>query len=352
MAAPAASVRWSHAMAPSVKQTPGNELEGTTRVGLYTKIRRVFSGRLDVAVHARRAAPLIQIEQAPGLSGARSRASRPAATWLANRSAAQSTNRRSNHHVKIGECELLTFSTFNRAYHSDAPYVAKRLTRCSCEKGAPMREHLDITALAVAAILGILLPVCIIYMRQSIKFQRQQLIKDLEGNFQHKTPGKGRDQVIPSFEFVKYKYFLDADREGPSRTQDVPSYILLLASVPLVICLFVFGCVAISTVMSLAVKQDHAGSFGLNTLLKRGMPRSSSPMSEVTCSSFGICCARSRILIWARPAAGQRPTYPVWHRDRSAHCPRLDAVRPGCAGHRELLVHSDLPDRLRRRLRS
>jgi hypothetical protein len=67
-----------------------------------------------------------------------------------------------------------------------------------------MREHLDITALAVAAILGILLPVCIIYMRQSIKFQRQQLIKDLEGNFQHKKPGKGRDQVIPSFEFVKY----------------------------------------------------------------------------------------------------------------------------------------------------
>jgi hypothetical protein len=131
-----------------------------------------------------------------------------------------------------------------------------------------MREHLDITALAVAAILGILLPVCIIYMRQSIKFQRQQLIKDLEGNFQHKKPGKGRDQVIPSFEFVKYKYFLVADSEGQSRTQDVPSYILLLASVPLVICLFVFGCVAISTVMSLAVKQDHAHSFGFERPLE------------------------------------------------------------------------------------
>jgi hypothetical protein len=131
-----------------------------------------------------------------------------------------------------------------------------------------MREHPDITALTIAAILGILLPVCIICMRQAIKFQRQQLVNDLEGLFHHKPRGEGRDQVIPSFEFVKYKYFLDTDRDGRSHTQDIPSYILLLASVPLIICLFVFGCVAISTVMSIALKHNQAGSFGFEPPLQ------------------------------------------------------------------------------------
>jgi len=41
--------------------------------------------------------------------------------------------------------------------------------------------------LLAAAALGILLPVCIIFMRQSVKFQRQQLIKDLEHIFHRKT---------------------------------------------------------------------------------------------------------------------------------------------------------------------
>src|SRR5262245_38189305 len=117
-----------------------------------------------------------------------------------------------------------------------------------------MREHRDVTALTIAAILGILLPVCIICMRQAITFQRQQLVTDLEGRFPHKPRGEGRYQVIPSFESVKYKYFLDTDRDGRPHTQDIPSYVLLLASVPLIICLFVFGCVAISTVISIALK--------------------------------------------------------------------------------------------------
>jgi len=107
--------------------------------------------------------------------------------------------------------------------------------------------------LFAAAAIGVLLPVCIIFMRQSVKLQRQQVIKDLEHIF-HRPHSEGRDQVIPSFEFVKFKYFMNSKTNiRPEPAHDIPTYILLFASIPLTICLFCLGFVAMSTALSIAV---------------------------------------------------------------------------------------------------
>ena len=82
-----------------------------------------------------------------------------------------------------------------------------RTLRWQLDKGASM-DNVYMPLFAAAAI-GVLLPVCIIFMRQSVKLQRQQVIKDLEYIF-HRPHSEGRDQVIPSFEFVKFKYFMNS----------------------------------------------------------------------------------------------------------------------------------------------
>jgi hypothetical protein len=122
----------------------------------------------------------------------------------------------------------------------------------------------DTIPLLMAAGLGIFLPLCMIFMRQSVKLQRQQLIADLEQIFHRKPQGEGLDQVIPSFEFVKFKYFMDSAASiRTDSTHDIPTYILIFASVPLMICLFGLGYVAISTSLSLAANEDKLSYLNL-----------------------------------------------------------------------------------------
>jgi hypothetical protein len=128
--------------------------------------------------------------------------------------------------------------------------------------GLSMHQELDLTALLLAAALGIALPVCIIFMRQSVKVQRQQLIKDLEDIFYRVPVREGQDPVIPSFEFVKFKYFMETLPEGRlNDTQDIPTRVLLGASVPLIVCLLIVGYIAISTMLSGAIAEYLPGYF-------------------------------------------------------------------------------------------
>ena len=59
--------------------------------------------------------------------------------------------------------------------------------------------------------LAFMMPVGILVTRDNVKSKRQQVIQDLEEFFQN-TPdapsGKSMPTIIPSFEFVKTKYYL------------------------------------------------------------------------------------------------------------------------------------------------
>jgi hypothetical protein len=128
-----------------------------------------------------------------------------------------------------------------------------------------VHQQLDLTAVALAAALGIALPICIIFMRQSVKLQRQQLIKDLEDIFHRVPPSQGEDQVIPSFEFVKFKYFLPSDPQARQYvTQDISTFVLLGSSIPLVVCLLILGYISISTMLSMAIREYLPGYFSFD----------------------------------------------------------------------------------------
>lgn len=73
--------------------------------------------------------------------------------------------------------------------------------------------------LFIAAFMAVLPPVVFVALRESVKRQRQEIIKDLRTVFDKPT-NENTTLVIPSFEFVKYKYFLerktdDADTSLP-----------------------------------------------------------------------------------------------------------------------------------------
>ncbi|MEA2899698.1 MAG: hypothetical protein QOJ84_5313, partial [Bradyrhizobium sp.] len=63
---------------------------------------------------------------------------------------------------------------------------------------------LDWIVILLSAALSVVLPVAIIYVRQTVKTQRRDVINDLAAIFEPKQRELGREQIIPSFEFVKF----------------------------------------------------------------------------------------------------------------------------------------------------
>jgi hypothetical protein len=104
---------------------------------------------------------------------------------------------------------------------------------------------------SLSAALSFLLPVAIIAVRQTVKRQRQGVIRDLEKVFEAKA-----EQIIPSFEFVKFKYFVDHSIQGPSH-KDTPIPILFLSSIPLVLILFCLGAFAFNALIALVLEQPY-----------------------------------------------------------------------------------------------
>ena len=85
-----------------------------------------------------------------------------------------------------------------------------------------------------AALCAAALPSIFILIRESTKVHRQGIVQDLIKVFER--PGKPGTSTIPSFEFVKYKYFVGdgaADQEG-RRRDDFRIHHWILSALPLV----------------------------------------------------------------------------------------------------------------------
>lgn len=123
--------------------------------------------------------------------------------------------------------------------------------------------------IVLSAALSIVLPVAIIYVRQTVKTQRRDVINDLAAIFEPKQRELGREQIIPSFEFVKFKYSVPdnpgAAAEGhppPHRRaapeRDFSKTMFVVSSVPLMAVLFALGVVAFGALITLAARNHGA----------------------------------------------------------------------------------------------
>ncbi|TPP04655.1 hypothetical protein [Rhizobium glycinendophyticum] len=94
-------------------------------------------------------------------------------------------------------------------------------------------------------LFAVILPGTLVLIRETVKHHRQEIIRDLAAVFQAQEGGSGQ-RLIPSFEFVKFKYFLPSLNEEPNRQpQDFKSSAWALAMIPFVmitglLCWFAF----------------------------------------------------------------------------------------------------------------
>jgi hypothetical protein len=124
---------------------------------------------------------------------------------------------------------------------------------------------LDWLVILTSAALSVALPVAIIYVRQTVKTQRQDVINDLAAIFEPKESQAGREYIIPSFEFVKFKYSVPDDPNAPAEERpvhkrgataperDFSKTMFVVASVPLMLVLFALGVVAFGALITLVM---------------------------------------------------------------------------------------------------
>lgn len=100
--------------------------------------------------------------------------------------------------------------------------------------------------LVISTVLfAVILPGTLVLIRATVKHHRQEIIRDLAAVFQAQDGNAGQ-RLIPSFEFVKFKYYLGTVNEKPNRQpQDFTNMAWLVAMVPFVIivgllCWFAF----------------------------------------------------------------------------------------------------------------
>lgn len=98
---------------------------------------------------------------------------------------------------------------------------------------------------AISLFLSIIVPLMFIFIRQTVKFHRQEVIKDLADFFT--TPGRpDAGRLIPSFEFVKFKYFLP---HGVGRVRsDFPAWAWATALLPFGLATGVIGWVSLTMI--------------------------------------------------------------------------------------------------------
>jgi hypothetical protein len=127
----------------------------------------------------------------------------------------------------------------------------------------------DFLVLGFAFCFSVLLPFAILSLRRTVRTQRQSIILDLQHMFYSKEQQGGHGRIVPSFEFVRNKYFsglvefdvvksgfirklhnieVDGTRE-PVRA-GTPYFAFLVCSIPLVVLVFAFSVFAASIVMS------------------------------------------------------------------------------------------------------
>ena len=109
---------------------------------------------------------------------------------------------------------------------------------------------MDWLVLFAAAGTSLLVPVAVIVVRQSVKGHRQEIIRDLERVFKP-IDGSQAKAIVPSFEFVKFKYFLPDESQRYGRGHDTPLWVFLVSSSPLLILLTSFGILAFGALIPL-----------------------------------------------------------------------------------------------------
>ncbi len=98
---------------------------------------------------------------------------------------------------------------------------------------------------AIAAFFSLFPIVAMIFIRGTVKLQRREIIKDLEAVFNLPNTTDG-GLIVPSFEFVKYKYYLQREpTPDKSQPQDFSVGSWLIASIPLVILLFLLNMIVL-----------------------------------------------------------------------------------------------------------
>jgi hypothetical protein len=99
----------------------------------------------------------------------------------------------------------------------------------------------DFIYLAIAVFFSIVPVWVIIFIRGTVKRQRQEVIQDLDAVFH--LPNGGSDSfIVPSFEFVKYKYYLKRDHTSEGRApKDFSTLAWFFAVIPLVLTLFLLN---------------------------------------------------------------------------------------------------------------
>jgi hypothetical protein len=126
---------------------------------------------------------------------------------------------------------------------------------------------LDWIVILLSAALSVALPVAIIYVRQTVKAQRQDVINDLAAIFEPKESGVSHEHILPSFEFVKFKYSVPDDPDALAQEQavqrraakaatperDFSKTMFVVASLPLMVVLFALGVVAFGAVITLVM---------------------------------------------------------------------------------------------------
>ena len=105
-------------------------------------------------------------------------------------------------------------------------------------------------AIGISAFLAIAFPLILVLIRQTVKSHRQEIIQDLAAVFN--MPGRpATERFIPSFEFVKFKYFLPASFDGasPRTPHDFPIWAWAAALIPFCLVSGAIGWFCLSIVL-------------------------------------------------------------------------------------------------------
>lgn len=89
---------------------------------------------------------------------------------------------------------------------------------------------IDPASLSVSIFLSLVAPIIVIAIRQTVKLHRGEIIQDLAAVF-HSATEPESERLIPSFEFVKFKYFVQTATERGQR-QDYKLWAWIVAIVP------------------------------------------------------------------------------------------------------------------------
>jgi hypothetical protein len=136
----------------------------------------------------------------------------------------------------------------------------------------------DFLVLCLALCFSVLLPLAILSLRRTVRLQRQSIILDLQHMFDMRAMNGSGEEIVPSFEFVRNKYFphmleFDAVKSGiayeeqhfrsdaktEERSQHPPTSAFILCSVPLVLLVFAFSVFALSLIFATVLPEGAPG---------------------------------------------------------------------------------------------